>query len=151
MNIRLVNARCRRQRSALRRCVLRKTGISYDAIAATLGYKGRSGAYKAVITALRDITREPAEELRSLELERLDAMLSGIWEKATTGDTWAIDRAIRLMERRAALLGLDAPQKREERREVVFRQIAEREALSRGLDPAVVLAEAERILAESDA
>jgi len=61
---------------------LRKAGIGYAAIARQLGYAGPSGAYKAIVTALRALTREPAEELRALELARLDELLAGLWADA---------------------------------------------------------------------
>lgn len=99
-----------RQRDALE---LRKSGLSYDAIATRLGYAHASGAHKAVTLALKRTIQEPADELRRVEVERLDAALSAIWKKVLSGDTWAIDRMLKIMERRAALLGLDAPQRRE--------------------------------------
>lgn len=97
-----------RQRQALQ---LRAAGLSYRAIADQLGYAGPSGAFKAVISALDDTVREPAREVRVLELERLDRLLAGVWEKATAGDIQAVAAALRVMERRARLLGLDAPDK----------------------------------------
>lgn len=53
--------------------------------------------------------REEATDALQLELERLDAMLSGLWKKAETGDTEAIDRVLKIMERRSKYLGLDEP------------------------------------------
>lgn len=97
-----------RQRQALE---LRKAGVGYAKIAESLGYGGPSGAYNAIRSALKRTLQEPADELRSLEVERLDALLLGLWTKAKGGDTWAVDRVLRIMERRAALLGLDAPRR----------------------------------------
>lgn len=88
---------------------LRRTGLTYDQIAERLGYASRSGAYDAVMGGLRATLKEPADELRALESERLDALLAGIWEQATHGDLDCLDRALKIMARRAALLGLDAP------------------------------------------
>ncbi len=92
---------------------LRKAGITYEDIAAQLGYKSAVGAYHAVTAALRVTLQEPADEVRKLELERLDAMLLAIWQRVTKGDYGAIDRALRVIERRAKLLGLDAPVKQD--------------------------------------
>lgn len=92
---------------------LRKAGIGYNAIAAQLGYSSRSGAHKAVMTALRKTLQEPADEVRKLELERLDALLAELWKKKEK--LLYIDRILRLMERKAKLLGLDAPQRTEAR------------------------------------
>lgn len=97
-----------RQRKALE---ARKAGASYDQIARQLNYAGPSSAHKAVITALQRTIQEPADELRQLELTRLDALLIPVWGQAMKGSLPAIDRAIRIMERRAKLLGLDAPLK----------------------------------------
>jgi uncharacterized protein (DUF2267 family) len=121
---------------------LRKAGLGYDEIADKLGYANRGGAYKAVRAALLAAVREPAEEVLALELARLDAMLAGIWLDARKGNVLKIDRALRIMQRRADLLGLDAPKRVE-----VVRSEAERLAKEYGLDVADVLAEAERIVA----
>lgn len=88
---------------------LRKAGATYEKIAEALGYENRSGAYKIVISALRDLVQEPARELRTLEAERLDSMTLALWARAQKGDLAAIDRLLRIMERRARLLGLDLP------------------------------------------
>lgn len=50
-----------------------------------------------------------ADQYRTLELERLDRMLVGLWTDARSGRWLAVDRVISIMERRAKLLGLDAP------------------------------------------
>lgn len=94
-----------RQRQALE---LRKRGMSYNDIATTLGYKGPSGAHQAVAHALTKTLREEADGLREMEAERLDALLNAVWDKAMRGNKDAVDRVIRIMERRARLLGLDA-------------------------------------------
>lgn len=137
-------AAAERQRQALE---LRKAGVGFQAIADRLGYKDHSGAYRAVKTALKKTLQEPADEVRRVEVERLDAMLLGLWSSAKAGNLLAVDRVLRIMQRRADLLGLDAPQKREITGDLILRQLSERAAADAGLDPAVVLAEAERILA----
>lgn len=135
-----------RQRQVLE---LRKSGLGFQAIADQLGYKDHSGAYRAFRTALRKTLQEPADELRALEVDRLDTMLLGLWPKATRGDTWSVDRVLRIMERRAALLGLDAPAKREETLHVTFQRLAESVAKDLDLEPAELVAEAERIIAQA--
>ena len=102
-----------RQRRALE---LRKAGATYSAIAQQLGYRNHAGAVRAVKSALKKTLQEPADDVRELEAARLDALLLGIWQQATTGNLEALDRALKIMARRAALLGLDAP--REEKAEV---------------------------------
>jgi hypothetical protein len=90
---------------------LKKAGATYDQIATQLGYSDKSGAYRAVQNALSEITAEPAKAVLRLELERLDAMLLALWPKARKGDGAAIDRVLRIQERRTRYLGLDSPQR----------------------------------------
>lgn len=90
---------------------LRADGRSYQAIARQLGYANRAGARQAVMKTIQAYPA-PAEVIameRRLELVRLDALQAAVWERATSGDNRAVDLALRIMERRAALLGLDSP------------------------------------------
>lgn len=89
---------------------LRQAGVSYEEIAKVLGYKGPSGAFQAVKSAMKKTLQEPAAELRMLELGRLDEALKAIWTKVKKGDLFAIDRYLKISERRSRLLGLDARQ-----------------------------------------
>ena len=95
---------------------LRKLGFSFQKIADQMGIS-QSGAHKMVVSALQELnerTVEGAEELRRLELERLDEWLLRIAQEIKNGNVLgAIDRGIRIMDRRAKLLGLDAPQRAE--------------------------------------
>lgn len=122
---------------------LRKRGASYDAIAAALGYAGKSGAFKAVLRALHETLVEPTAEVRALELERLDHMPAAVWTAALTGDIPAQQQVLRLMDRRARYLGLDAPSK------IDIEQRVRIMAEQRGLDGDEAVAEAQFILKES--
>jgi len=53
-----------------------------------------------------------------LEALRLDQMQAALWQRATDGEVRAIDRILRIMERRARLLGLDEPERRETKLEI---------------------------------
>lgn len=54
-------------------------------------------------------TRESkTSELRKLELLRLDELQEVAWRFAMAGQLTGIDRVLKIMERRAKLLGLDA-------------------------------------------
>lgn len=86
---------------------LRKGGATFPAIAHQLGYSSSAGAYKAVLTALRETKQEPADEVRRLAIERLDRILLAIWKRALDGDLECIDRVLKIEARRAKLLGLD--------------------------------------------
>ena len=94
---------------------LRSAGLSFREIARELKVAPAT-AYKAVARGLAAVNagcREQAQELRTLEALRLDQMQAALWEQATDGDVRAIDRVLRIMERRARLLGLDEPERRE--------------------------------------
>lgn len=86
---------------------LRRAGASYQTIADELELSHRSDARKLVQRALGRVHQEPANEIRQLEAERLDRLQLGVWQKAIRGDLGAFDRVLRVMERRARLLGLD--------------------------------------------
>jgi hypothetical protein len=101
--------RIRAAEKQVRALELRKAGVYYDQIAKELGYKGHQGAYKAVMSALQRTLQEPADELRRMEIARLDSLFFEVYRSARQGSLPAIDRALKIMERRARLLGLDAP------------------------------------------
>jgi arginyl-tRNA synthetase len=136
-------ATAEKQRKAVE---LRKAGLGYQEIADQIGYTHASAAYKAVRAALRALVKEPAEEVLALELARLDAMLAGIWLDARKGNVLKIDRALKIMQRRADLLGLDAPKRHE-----WVKEEAARLAEQTGLAAADILAEAEAIIAGAQA
>lgn len=88
---------------------LRKAGMTYDAIAKQCGYANRNGAYQAIQRELARTLQEPADDLRRLEVERLNDLYRAMAPKALSGDTWSVDRCLAIMTRRAALMGLDMP------------------------------------------
>jgi hypothetical protein len=65
------------------------------------------------MAALETTLQEPAEQVRKLELERLDHLWFVAYPKAANGDMKALQACVRLMERRAQFQGLDAPKKTE--------------------------------------
>jgi hypothetical protein len=98
-----------RQQKALE---MKRTGATYQQIAYALGYRNRSSAADAVTRAMRDtVSKETANELRLLELARLDSMWMVLWPLTLKADLKAIDRCLRIMERRAAICGPNAPTK----------------------------------------
>ena len=86
---------------------LRRRGMKYREIADKLGYATPGGAYKAVRSAMDATIREPADELRQHELGRLEELHQAVWDKALEGNLNAIDRVLKVAERRAKLVGLD--------------------------------------------
>jgi threonine synthase len=89
----------------------RKAGMTYQRIAEAMDC-AQTTAFEYVQDALRETQREPADKVRELELERLDAMLRAIWPDVLKGNRLAIDRALGIMDRRSRYLGIDAPQRR---------------------------------------
>lgn len=90
---------------------LRRAGFTFQRIAEEVGYATPSGAQRALERIMsRNIPMAP-EEFRWQELDRLDRMQVALWPRAMKGDDRAIGTIIRLMERRAKLVGIDAPTK----------------------------------------
>src|SRR6476659_5095354 len=73
------------------------TGSSYQAIADELGYANRGTVYRLVKNALEDRQVETIDELRRLEVDRLDALQVAIWEDAMKGDLAAVKAVVRIM------------------------------------------------------
>jgi transposase len=92
---------------------LRKDGKTYREIGEVEGVS-HSTVQEAVVRRLRETVAEPANELRTLELMRLDEQrerLLKIVEKKA--NLFAENVLLKLSERRAKLTGLDAPTKLE--------------------------------------
>ena len=119
---------------------LRTAGFSYRQIGAQLGVS-EAQAHRDVhreLGKLAEKTEGHAREYRQLELERVDALMAPLWPRArgrrvTNPDTGvvedippdlkAMDRLMRLMERRAKLLGLDLQPDEKDDTEVVIRVV----------------------------
>lgn len=90
-------------------------GAGLDAIAAAVGYADRSGAWRAIHRSLNRQEAAAVGEMRDLENARLDRLQTVLWPAAMAGDLKAIDRLLRLFERRARLNGLDQQSARDAR------------------------------------
>lgn len=87
---------------------LRKTGASYELIAEKLGYasaKSAEGAIRRVLSSKYE--PDDVEHVVQMELARLDALQLIAWRRAKDGDLSALDRILKIMERRAKYLGLE--------------------------------------------
>ena len=84
---------------------LRRQGHSFEEIAAHLGISD-STAHRDVSVAMAQITAEPAHELLTLELLRLDEMQRGFYAAACEGNIAATKMCLRILDQRAKLLGL---------------------------------------------
>jgi len=90
---------------------LRRGGLTFDLIAKQLNYSHASGAHKAYVNACKRIIVSDVMEIRNVEMERLDIAQSAIWNNVLRGDIPAVNTLLKIMERRARLLGLDSPTK----------------------------------------
>jgi hypothetical protein len=93
---------------------LRRAGATYDEIAQALGYATPQGAFLAYNRAIkRTLVEGGAEEARQSELDRCDRLQRAYWAKAMSGDIQAGGIILKVMDRRARYLGLDAPIKQQ--------------------------------------
>jgi hypothetical protein len=90
---------------------LRIQGFTFEQIASEVGYQGASGAWQAYKRAKDSMIFESVDEARQLELMRLDEMMFALWDRAIGGDLPAVSCVLKIMDRRAKLLGLDKPEK----------------------------------------
>lgn len=116
-------ARCQESKTSKRRIAakerwtwalsLRRRGMTFERIGQEMGCS-KQMAHNMVSRAmaeLREKCHEEAAAVRELELQRLDEMFLVVFEQAEGGHLEAVDRALKIMDRRAKLLGLDAPAK----------------------------------------
>ena len=106
--------RIRTTEKTLRALELRKRGLNYTQISKKLGCH-QSTACRYVLSELENLAdkcREEAAHVRDLELQRLDDLYLIAYRAIIGGNNLAgIDRCLRIMERRAKLLGIDAAAK----------------------------------------
>lgn len=88
-------------------------GVPYEEIASTVGCS--KSTVQADVMHLMGEWRKTAayqiDEARILELSRMDRLNVAVWRQAMNGDLLAVDKALKVSERRAKILGLDAAQK----------------------------------------
>ena len=94
---------------------LRKAGLTYEKIGIQIGVSTQAahGLIKRELIRLSKLAESDASLIRTLEIERLDGLIDAIWSKAMEGDLAAIDRVLKISERRSRFLGLDEPAKAE--------------------------------------
>lgn len=91
---------------------LRRSGETWERIAVAVGYANASGAQKAYARVVSRVQRESVDEIRDLELDRLDRIQRAFWTPAIVDrDKRAAEVVLKVMDRRAKLLGLEAPTK----------------------------------------
>ncbi len=94
---------------------LRIQGLTFEAIAVELGVS-REGARKALdrgMEALKEEAAQGAEELRSIQAARYEAIVATLWPRVMDGDLKAVDRVYRGMEGYRRLMGIDLEPERD--------------------------------------
>jgi len=91
-----------------------KASKTYDEICAETGLANRSSVASIIKRVLQRNVVEDVEEIRAVEISRIDEMFASIWESARAGSLAHQEGAMKLMkERRKYLPGLEAPQQHE--------------------------------------
>lgn len=88
---------------------LRRAGLTFNAIGKEMGISPQA-AHQLVTLSLRDFrtdTAEAVEDHRRLELARLERIVEIVWPQVEEGRGDAVDRVLKVAQRKAALLGLD--------------------------------------------
>lgn len=92
---------------------LKMAGLDLAEIAVRLDYPSPAAVAKAITDEIRNeakrLPKESRDDLLSLELDRLNYMMSKVWQQVEYGDTRAIDTALKIIAMRTKLTGLDVP------------------------------------------
>ncbi len=116
---------------------LRKFGASFRSISEQQGIS-LGQVHKYVSDALAEInqlTITDAKQLRELELQRLDTATLAIAKLVKQGHLGAVDRWLRIGERRSKLLGLDSPIQQQVKIETEKQLTQTLDALQQRMDP----------------
>lgn len=89
---------------------MRLTGKSLGFIAQAEGVS-KTTVFNDIEAVIKAKTEVPAQQVREMELDRLDLLLDKLMPRVEQGDVQAIQTALKVMDRRAKFLGLDAPTK----------------------------------------
>jgi len=99
-------------------CVaLRRANLEWDVIAKRLGYSNPSHAYQRFMLVMKSYPVEQVDDAREVELQRYNELLAAVWPQCLDTESknqhWAIDRAAKLMDQRARLMGWNRPVRQE--------------------------------------
>ncbi|GAA4946085.1 hypothetical protein HD597_006763 [Nonomuraea thailandensis] len=89
---------------------MRIAGVSPTVIADRLGYSGAASVSKDIDRALQKAAKQEqmaSEQLLKLEIDRLDRIMASLWPKVVKGEVQACETALKCINRRSTLLGLD--------------------------------------------
>jgi hypothetical protein len=109
-------ARAIAKRTQLKEAIaMRASGASLQAVVdAGIGYKTIAAVSKAIKEELARNMVAEVDTLREMMGYQLDQLLMPIWLRARRGELDAIDRAVKILDQKAKLFGLNAPQQVEQ-------------------------------------
>lgn len=82
-------------------------GCTYQQVAEQMGYANRGTVHRLVNETLAEHQVETVDDLRALEVARLDALQAAYWDRAISGkDLRAAAFVLKILDRRAKMLGL---------------------------------------------
>lgn len=93
---------------------LRLQGYSFSEIAASSGIS-KTRAYQIVQEYIQEYRKDHAESIEQmveLDSQRMDNLMRALWTRFNDGETPAAGLILKLLERRAKMLGFDAPEKK---------------------------------------
>ncbi|GAA4123618.1 hypothetical protein GCM10022415_28950 [Knoellia locipacati] len=82
-------------------------GKTYQEVADEQGYSSRGAVHRVVQQTLAQEQAETIDELRTLELARLDSLQRAFYPAATAGDLKAAEMVLKVMAQRSRLLQLE--------------------------------------------
>jgi hypothetical protein len=85
-----------------------RRGMSYDQAVRAVGFANRGTAHRVVTKALAARLADGIDDLGHIELARLDVLQAALWPRMQKGEVRAINRILRIIDRRCRLLGLYA-------------------------------------------
>lgn len=88
---------------------LRRSGLSLQEIAESLGYASKSGVSQVISRAIRRIPKKDAEAYRADKLAELEELRLAAWPAAMDGDPESIRAATAAIESQCKLSGAYAP------------------------------------------
>jgi hypothetical protein len=100
---------------ACRAVELVRQGKTYDQVARAVGFANRGTAHRVVTKALSERLMVGIDELRDIELARLDALQVALWPRVEKGEVRAVNSVMRIIDRRCRILGLYPQRARSEK------------------------------------
>jgi hypothetical protein len=82
--------------------------MTYQHIADELGYSSAGEARKQIMKALDAVPVAEVEELRRIQVQRLESLLESVWPAAQRGNMRAVNTAERIVAQITSLMGLQA-------------------------------------------